>query len=168
MAIASMTTTNKADKTVPSPRPLSFASGTQTQTRTRRLSLNIPNPPIRTPAVPVPARQGSISIHRSKPSSSYNINSPNDRRQGSCLSLSAGRGGWSGRDRVVEGVEKFGDDEWLAVNLGDVGRDVGEEVVCGDEGMERAVEVCLCLCLSILDPTAFRVQSGRRLRIDRS
>lgn len=53
------------------------------------------------------------------------------------LSLSSGRGVWSGK----EGQERFKDDEWLKIKLGDVGRDEVGDMVCGDEGMERAVEV---------------------------
>jgi hypothetical protein len=134
------------DRTVPSPRPLSISTSTYTSTpstgRTRRLSLNIPNPPTRTPPVPVPARQGSI--HRQRTSFSINTASPHDRRTGSSLSLSlslshsAGRSGWPGK----ESRERFVDDEWLKIKLGDVGRDEVGSVVCGEEGMERAVEVC--------------------------
>ena len=58
---------------------------------------------------------------------------------GSSLSLShsSGRGVWSGK----EGQERFKDDEWLNTKLGDVGRDEMGVVVCGEEGMEKAVEV---------------------------
>ena len=55
------------------------------------------------------------------------------------LSLSSGRGIWSGK----EGQERFRDDEWLDIKLGDVGRDEVGDIVCGDEGMEKAVEVIL-------------------------
>jgi hypothetical protein len=55
------------------------------------------------------------------------------------LSLSSGRGVWSGK----EGQERFKDDEWLKIKLGDVGRDEMGSEVCGEEGMERAVEVIL-------------------------
>jgi hypothetical protein len=53
------------------------------------------------------------------------------------LSLSSARGVWSGK----EGQERFRDDEWLKIKLGDVGRDEVGDIVCGEEGMERAVEV---------------------------
>jgi len=129
------TTTSKVDKTVPSPRPISSAPSEGI--RTRRLSLNIPNPPIRTPTVPVPARQGSI--HRHRTSFSTSVNSPQDRRLGSSLSLSlsSARGVWSGK----EGQERFKDDEWLKIKLDDVGTDEVGSVVRGEEGMEKAVEV---------------------------
>ena len=55
------------------------------------------------------------------------------------LSLSSGRGVWSGKDTQ----EKFTDAEWLGTRLGDVGRDEVGDIVCGDEGMEKAVEVIL-------------------------
>jgi hypothetical protein len=55
------------------------------------------------------------------------------------LSLSSARGVWSGK----EGQERFQDDEWLKIKLGDVGRDEMASVVCGNEGMEKAVEVIL-------------------------
>jgi hypothetical protein len=57
------------------------------------------------------------------------------------LSLSSGRGVWAGK----EGQERFKDDEWLNTKLGDVGRDEVGDMVCGDEGMERAVEVSVIL-----------------------
>jgi len=53
------------------------------------------------------------------------------------LSLSSARGVWSGK----ESHERFKDDEWLKIKLGDVGRDEVGLVVCGEEGMEKAVEV---------------------------
>lgn len=55
------------------------------------------------------------------------------------LSLSSGRGVWSGK----EGQERFRDDEWLKTKLGEVGSDEVGSVVCGEEGMEKAVEVIL-------------------------
>ena len=55
------------------------------------------------------------------------------------LSYSSGRGVWSGK----EGQERFKDDEWLNTKLGDVGRDEIGDMVCGEEGMEKAVEVIL-------------------------
>jgi len=55
------------------------------------------------------------------------------------LSLSSGRGVWSGKDTQ----EKFTDADWLRTRLGDVGRDEVGDVVCGEEGMEKAVEVIL-------------------------
>jgi len=58
---------------------------------------------------------------------------------GSSLSLSyaSGRGVWAGK----EGQERFTDDEWLQTKLEDVGRDEVGDAVCGEEGMEKAVEV---------------------------
>jgi len=53
------------------------------------------------------------------------------------LSLSSTRGVWSGK----EGQERFKDDEWLKIKLCDVGKDEVGSVVCGEEGMEKAVEV---------------------------
>lgn len=55
------------------------------------------------------------------------------------LSYSSGRGVWSGK----EGQERFKDDEWLQTKLGDVNRDEVGDAVCGEEGMEKAVEVIL-------------------------
>jgi len=132
--VQTATTTSKLDRTVPSPRPI---SSVPSEGRTRRLSLNIPNPPIRTPAVPVPARQGSINRHRT--SFSTSINSPDRRLSSLSLSLSSGRGVWSGKDTQ----ERFTDADWLGTRLGDVGRDEVGDMVCGEEGMEKAVEVIL-------------------------
>ena len=55
------------------------------------------------------------------------------------LSYSSGQGVWAGK----EGQERFKDDEWLNTKLGDVGRDEMNDMVCGEEGMEKAVEVIL-------------------------
>ena len=71
------------------------------------------------------------------------MNSPHERerRLGSSLSLSVGRGGW-GKECEDKEKEKFTDDEWMSVNLGDIERDEGKlDIMCGEEGMERAVEV---------------------------
>jgi len=55
------------------------------------------------------------------------------------LSYSSGRGIWSGK----EGQERFKDDDLLQTKLGDVNRDEVGDAVCGEEGMEKAVEVIL-------------------------
>jgi hypothetical protein len=67
------------------------------------------------------------------------------------LSLSTGRGpgpggcGWGnqaekGKDSQEKEKEKFIDDEWLKITLGSIKGDQGD-MMCGDEGMEKAVEV---------------------------
>lgn len=64
-----------------------------------------------------------------------------ERRVGSSLSLSLGRGGELGGYGVSKRME---DDEWLGISISDiVSDDGGELMVDGDEGMEKAVEVSL-------------------------
>jgi hypothetical protein len=158
----------KSNQYVPSPRPLSTSTSISVSTSlsssrpARRLSLNIPNPtyghgrshPIPVPAPgPVPTRHGSISYsqsqryhHRASISTSFGTSA--DRRVGSSLSLSLGRGGEIGGYGVSKRME---DDEWLRIGICDIVSDEGGVVsVDGEEGMEKAVEVSLTL-FSMLD-----------------